>query len=86
MARVSNRGIFSLSFRRRFLALTQILILKKCPHAVFLKKNCIYLLILGLSWAFVAAQTLAAASRSHSPVAVCGLLLSVASLGAEHGL
>ena len=86
MARMSNRGIFSHSLRRLFLALTQLLILKKCPHVVFLKNNFSYWLIFWLSWVFVAAQTSVAASRSSSPVVACRLLIPAASLGAEHGL
>ena len=46
----------------------------------------IYLFILG-AWVFIAARglSLVAESRGYS-VAVCGLLIAVASLVAEHGL
>ena len=45
-----------------------------------------YLFILG-AWVFIAARglSLVAESRGYS-VAVCGLLIAVASLVAEHGL
>jgi len=55
------------------------------PASLFLI-NFIYLCIyFWLCWVFVAVQALVAASPGYSPVAVCGLLIAVASLLPEHG-
>ena len=50
--------------------------------------NFIYLFIYWLRWVFAAARglSLVAASGRLLFIAVCGLLLAVASLVAEHGL
>ena len=50
---------------------------------LFLVDNFIYL---WLCWVFVVLQSLTAASRGYCLVAVCGLLIAVASLVAEQGL
>ena len=53
--------------------------------ALFFKILCVYF---WLCWVFVAAcgLSLMAASRDHSLVVMCGLLIVVASLVAEHRL
>ena len=55
--------------------------------AFFLKNFKFSLFIYWLCWVFVAAWTsLAAASGGYTLVVICGLLIAVASLVAEHGL
>ena len=55
-------------------------------HVIIFLKRFFYLYF-WLHWVFVAAHGLAlVVSGSRSPVAVCGLLIAVVSLGGEHGL
>ena len=58
-----------------------------CVYFLKQTKKIIICLLL-LCWLFVAVCGLSAAavSRDHSPAAVHGLLIAVASLVAEHGL
>ena len=56
-------------------------------HFPFIKNNFIYLFILAvLGLLCCTGFSLVAEFRDYSPVAVCGLLIAVASLVAEHGL
>ena len=50
------------------------------------KKNCTYLFLAVLSLGCCAGFSLVAVSGGYSLVAVCGLLIPVASLVAEHRL
>jgi len=55
-------------------------------HFAFFKNNFIYLFLAVLGLLCCTGFSLVAEFRDYSPVAVCRLLIAVASLVAEHGL
>ena len=62
--------------------LSYVVLLFFLPPLFFFKKFFYF----WLRWAFVAARGLSLVAASRSFAAVCGLLIAVASLVAEHGL
>ena len=60
----------------------------KCPKYIFLNFYLFYLFYFWLHWVFVAERGLfsSCGERGLLFIAVCGFLIAVASLVAEHGL